>query len=286
MPSRHVRCRRPSPWRAARAGTPRAPAGGRARPPWASAASTRPFHDAIALSSRAGFGRCSRISNSRARVVVVELAAQDEAAVLERLEQLLGRALARRPGERQPLDAVGVGVLCRREAAAVERELAQQVVERPLGDLRGSAARRSGVRRAGRRRRAARCRRASSRSAARASARRPSSGGSRRRRGRTSRRAPSRRACGASSPPRRDGAGTRAPARAGTSARRPHPPHCGSKLCAERALRVREQRVGERLARRRQVRARADVLGQVARLTCRPRCAGRATPPRRRAAPA
>ena len=46
----------------------------------------------------------------------VERAAQDEAAVLERLEQLLGRALARRPGVGQPLDAVGVGVLRRRRS--------------------------------------------------------------------------------------------------------------------------------------------------------------------------
>jgi hypothetical protein len=51
-----------------------------------------------------------------------------------------------RPRERQPLDAVGVRVLGRREAAAVERAAS----------------------RAGRRARAARCRRASSRSAARA----------------------------------------------------------------------------------------------------------------------
>src|SRR5262249_50184079 len=41
----------------------------------------------------------------------VELAAEDEAAVLELLEQLVGRALARRPGEGEPLHAVGVGIL-------------------------------------------------------------------------------------------------------------------------------------------------------------------------------
>ena len=44
----------------------------------------------------------------------------------------------------------------------------------------------------------------------------------------------------------------------------PHPPQLRVEALAERALRVREQRAGERLARRRQVRARADVLGQVA----------------------
>ena len=67
--------------------------------------------------------------------LVVELAAEDEAAVLERLQQLLGRALARRPGERQPLDAVGVRVLRRREPLALDPELAEQVVDRALGDV-------------------------------------------------------------------------------------------------------------------------------------------------------
>ena len=106
------------------------------RPACASAASIRPFQEAIALSSRSGFGRCSRSAKQALAGLLVELAAQHEAAVLERLEQLLGRALAGRPGEGQPLDAVGVGVLRRGEAAAVERELAQHVVERPVGDRR------------------------------------------------------------------------------------------------------------------------------------------------------
>ena len=52
----------------------------------------------------------------------VELAAHDRAAVLERLEQRLVEPellpLLGRPGVRQPLDAVGVGVLRGREAAA------------------------------------------------------------------------------------------------------------------------------------------------------------------------
>ena len=47
---------------------------------------------------------------------LVELAADDRAAVLERLEQLGGSAFLLGPGERQPLDAVRVGVLRRGEA--------------------------------------------------------------------------------------------------------------------------------------------------------------------------
>ena len=66
--------------------------------------------------------------------VLVELAAQNEAAVLERLQQFLRRAFARRPRERQPLDTFGVGVLRRGEPAALERELAQHVVDRQVGD--------------------------------------------------------------------------------------------------------------------------------------------------------
>ena len=44
-----------------------------------------------------------------------------------------GAQLRRRPRERRALDAVGVGVLRRGEAAVLERELAQQVVEDALG---------------------------------------------------------------------------------------------------------------------------------------------------------
>ena len=46
-----------------------------------------------------------------------QLAAQDEPSVLERLEELLRHALLGRPREREPLDAVGVRVLRRREPA-------------------------------------------------------------------------------------------------------------------------------------------------------------------------
>ena len=107
----------------------------RRRPASASAASARPFQDAIALSSRSGFGRCSRRSSSSRLQLRRQLAAEDEAAVLERLEELVGHALVRRPRERQPFDAVRVGVLRRREAALGQRELAQHVRHRLLDDL-------------------------------------------------------------------------------------------------------------------------------------------------------
>ena len=133
-PPRHVRCRRPSPSRAARAGTPRAPIAGSTRPALRERGEHEPVPRRDRLVVARGFGRCSRSVEQPSARRLVELAAEDEAAVLERLQQLLRRAFARRPGERQPLDAVRVGVLRRREAAAVERELAQHVVERRVGD--------------------------------------------------------------------------------------------------------------------------------------------------------
>jgi hypothetical protein len=54
--------------------------------------------------------------------------------VLERPQQLLWHAVVRRPSEGEPFDAVGVSVLRRGEAALGETQLAQQVVERLLGD--------------------------------------------------------------------------------------------------------------------------------------------------------
>ena len=57
---------------------------------------------------------------------------------LGELGVLVGEDLAQlrgRPRERRALDAVGVGVLGGGEAAVLERELAQQVVEHALGDL-------------------------------------------------------------------------------------------------------------------------------------------------------
>src|SRR5262249_42540627 len=67
--------------------------------------------------------------------ILVELAAQDRAAVLERLEQLGRDALVGRPREGQPLDAFGVCVLRRGEAALRKPQLAQHVVDGRLGDL-------------------------------------------------------------------------------------------------------------------------------------------------------
>ncbi len=221
------------------------------RPHWASAASISPFHDAIALSSRSGLGRCSRSAKSRP-AALVELAAEDEAAVLERLQQLVGRALAaaptrtsgprrrrcRRPGPRRSRRPRGRARAARTRASPRRRAVALLAEQPPA--------------RGGRRRRAARCRRASSRSAARASARRPSSGGSRRRRGRTCRPPPSRRAS------RRAISLVAAAeqelerrARAGTSARRPSRPTSRSKAPRRFCERLGEQRVGQRLARRR-----------------------------------
>ena len=85
------------------------------------------------MSSRNGFGAQLARREQRLPLLVRQPAAQDGAAVLERLEQRVaarpdhGAELLRRPRERQPLDAVGVGVLRRREAAALERELAEHV---------------------------------------------------------------------------------------------------------------------------------------------------------------
>ncbi|MEX2210501.1 MAG: hypothetical protein WD689_01875 [Gaiellaceae bacterium] len=55
--------------------------------------------------------------------------------MLERLEQLRGRALLLGPCESQPFDAFGVRVLRGGKAAAVDSELPQHVVERLLRDL-------------------------------------------------------------------------------------------------------------------------------------------------------
>ena len=90
------------------------------------------------MSSRNGCGRSSaQIEEARLRRGV-EVAADDRAAVLERLEQVGRepelRPLRRRPGVRQSLDAVRVGVLRRGEAAAREQHLAQQVPDRLLDD--------------------------------------------------------------------------------------------------------------------------------------------------------
>ena len=64
----------------------------------------------------------------------VERAADDRAAVLERLQELRRHAFLLGPREREPLDAVRVGVLRRGEAAVGQPQLANHVVERLLDD--------------------------------------------------------------------------------------------------------------------------------------------------------
>ena len=65
----------------------------------------------------------------------IEGAADDEPPVLERLQQLARNVVVLGPRVGQALDAVGVGVLRRREAAFGQAQVAQQVVERFLRDL-------------------------------------------------------------------------------------------------------------------------------------------------------
>jgi hypothetical protein len=65
----------------------------------------------------------------------IELAANHASAVLEWLKELRRHTFVLRPGVRQPLDAVGVSVLRGGEAATLDRELAQHVVERLLDEL-------------------------------------------------------------------------------------------------------------------------------------------------------
>ena len=135
-PSRQVRCSRPSasesgPSRNSPRPARRVDQSGRSsrRPASASAASASPFQEAIALSSRAASAAARALEQPRPHLLV-ELAAEDRAAVLERLEQLGRRALLLGPGERQALDALGVGVLRRGEAALRQQQLAQHVLER------------------------------------------------------------------------------------------------------------------------------------------------------------
>src|SRR5438067_771257 len=59
----------------------------------------------------------------------VELAPEDRAAVLERMQQLAGSAVLLGPGIRQTFDAVRVRVLRRGKAALRQTELAQHVFE-------------------------------------------------------------------------------------------------------------------------------------------------------------
>ena len=100
-------------------------------------------------------------------------------------------ARATRPHVEAPLDALGVGVERRVEAALGPAHLAQRPVERVAADLPQALLAGGLPSRAGRRARAARCRRASSRSAAPSRWRRRCSARSRRRAGRGCRRRPS-----------------------------------------------------------------------------------------------
>ena len=202
---------------AARHAPPRPGPGGRSRAPAsASAATASPFQAATTLSSRAGCGArraCGEQPGAHgcpARDVVgVAQQLQRRRAVLERArvgdrEQGGGpapssrrapRRAGRRPDVGAALDAVGVGVERRGEAALGGAQVAQHPVGGLQGDPPGERRRRSRATSARRRAAAARCRRASSRSAAPPSRRRPSSARSRRRAGRTCRRAPSPRRC-------------------------------------------------------------------------------------------
>ena len=90
------------------------------------------------MSSSPGCGRVvAELEQSRLQLRV-ELAAEHEAAVLERQQKLggdprRGRFL-RAPRVGEPFDAVGVRVLRRGEPSFRERELAKDVVERLLDD--------------------------------------------------------------------------------------------------------------------------------------------------------
>ena len=106
------------------------------RPASASAASASPFHDAIALSSRAGFGRRSRSSKRRDRRSSGTSPRMIERPCSNGCRSSAGTPSASRPREGQPLDAVRVGVLRRGEAALRQAQLAQHVLEGLLDHAR------------------------------------------------------------------------------------------------------------------------------------------------------
>ncbi len=101
----------------------------------ASAASARPFHDAIALSSSPGCGRVSRISSSRARTSGSSSPRTIDRPCSNGSSSSAGYALLGSPCVGEALDSVGVGVLRGGEAALGQQQLAQHVVERLLDDL-------------------------------------------------------------------------------------------------------------------------------------------------------
>ena len=101
--------------------------------------------------ARAASAAARAASNSRARVASSSSPRSTKRPSSNGCSSSSGAPSPGAQRERQPLDAVGVGVLRRGEAAAVERELAQHVVDRRVGDLRGSALAEARARRAGRR---------------------------------------------------------------------------------------------------------------------------------------
>ena len=208
-----------------------------------------PFQAATTLSSRAGCGRASRAASRAARTrshrpsssgstgscsvdapcskvpAGGDLQQGGGPLAVVRAEHL--DQLRRRPGVRQSLDAVRVGVQRRGEPALGGAQVADHPVRGLAGPPAGPAVTRSPATGGCRRAAATRCRTASSRSAAPPSPRRPSSARSRRPAGRRSRRGPSPRRCPRPSAARRrprcargGAAAAPAPSTAGTSGRR------------------------------------------------------------------
>ena len=201
-PSREVRRSRPSTRcasssrsRAAHAPRRGSPARRAARRPRRAPAMARPFQAVTTLSSRAGCGASiAGREQPRARTRSSCAGSSGSAAQLQRGRPVLERAgvgdreaarpppgrrraehlaqLRRRPDVGQPLDAVGVGVQRRREAA-LRRAADRAAGSRPSRRRSARPARsRCAATSADRRAAAGRCRRASSRSAARPSRRR------------------------------------------------------------------------------------------------------------------
>ena len=146
--------------------------------------------------------------------------------VVELAERVAQLGLA--PRVELPLDALGVGVERRAEAALGSPEIGRGPSRASSGTPPRAARRPRPASRAGTRPPAARCRRASSRSGGRSRWRRPSSGRSRRRAGRRCRRRPSTAGCAAPAPARRARAAARSTGSGGNFGARPQPPFCSS----------------------------------------------------------
>src|SRR5436190_10295942 len=73
-----------------------------------------PRSDSLVVAQR--LGPLLALDEQPSARLLAQVAAEDEAPVLERLEQLAGNTVVLRPRIRETLDAVGVGVLCRGEA--------------------------------------------------------------------------------------------------------------------------------------------------------------------------